>query len=42
MGCFWDKIQGVLRGIDAKVDTENIVSCNGLKRNGNEKREKSH
>ena len=29
-----DKIQGVFRGIDVKVDTENIESCDRLKRNG--------
>ena len=29
-----DKIQGVLRGIDVKVDTENIESCHRLKGKG--------
>ena len=29
-----DKIQGVLHGIDAKVDTENIESCHHLKGKG--------
>ena len=29
-----DKIQGVLRGIDVEVDTENIESCHRLKGNG--------
>ena len=29
-----DKIQGVLRGIDAEVDTENIESCHRLKGKG--------
>ena len=28
------KIQGVFRGIDVKVDTENIESCDRLKRKG--------
>ena len=30
-----DKIQGVLRGIDVEVDTENIESCHRLKGKGN-------
>ena len=29
-----NKIQGVLRGIDAEVDTENIESCHRLKGKG--------
>ena len=29
-----DKIQEILRGIDAEVDTENIESCHRLKGNG--------
>ena len=33
-----DKIQGVLRGIDAEVDTENIESCHRLKGKGSKGR----
>ena len=33
-----DKIQGVLRGIGVKVDTENIESCNRLKGKGSKGR----
>ena len=33
-----DKIQGVLRGIDVEVDTENIESCHGLKGKGSERK----
>ena len=33
-----DKIQGVLHGIDAKVDTENIESCHRLKGKGSKGR----
>ena len=33
-----DKIQGVLRGIDAKVDTENVESCQRPKGKGSKER----